>query len=35
MVDPKAFVTFTRTNAVYGEGFKHNLKIGGKDNKDK
>lgn len=25
--DPKAFVTFTRTNAVYGEGFKkHNIK---------
>lgn len=23
-VDPKAFVTFTRTNAVYGEGFKKN-----------
>ena len=21
-VDPKAFVTFTRTNAVFGEGFK-------------
>lgn len=26
-VDPKAFVTFTRTNAVYGEGFKSNKKI--------
>ena len=26
-VDPKAFVTFTRTNAVYGEGFKkHSIK---------
>lgn len=23
-VDPKAFITFTQTNAVYGEGFKHN-----------
>ena len=23
-VDPKAFVTFTQTNAVYGEGFKKN-----------
>ena len=26
-VDPKAFVTFTRTNAVYGEGFKSNVTI--------
>ena len=26
-VDPKAFVTFTQTNAVYGEGFKRNKKI--------
>ena len=26
-VDPKAFVTFTQTNAVYGEGFKTNKKI--------
>ncbi len=26
-VDPKAFVTFTQTNAVYGEGFKNNKKI--------
>ena len=26
-VDPKAFVTFTQTNAVYGEGFKSNKKI--------
>lgn len=26
-VDPKAFVTFTQTNAVFGEGFKHNRKI--------
>lgn len=25
-VDPKAFVTFTQTNAVFGEGFKHNKK---------
>ena len=25
-VDPKAFVTFTQTNAVYGEGFKKNTK---------
>lgn len=24
IVDPKAFVTFTKTNAVYGEGFKIN-----------
>ena len=26
-VDPKAFVTFTQTNAVYGEGFKRNKKM--------
>lgn len=26
-VDPKAFVTFTQTNAVFGEGFKNNNKI--------
>ena len=26
-VDPSAFVTFTQTNAVYGEGFKSNKKI--------
>ena len=26
-VDPKAFVTFTQTNAVYGEGFNSNKKI--------
>lgn len=26
-VDPKAFVTFTQTNAVYGEGFKINKKM--------
>lgn len=25
-VDPSAFVTFTQTNAVFGEGFKHNKK---------
>lgn len=25
-IDPKAFVTFTQTNAVYGEGFKNNSK---------
>ena len=25
-VDPRAFVTFTQTNAVYGEGFKNNSK---------
>ena len=25
-VDPKAFVTFTQTNAVFGEGFKNNKK---------
>lgn len=25
-VDPKAFVTFTQTNAVFGEGFKKNSK---------
>ena len=24
-VDPKAFVTFTRTNAVFGEGFKAHI----------
>lgn len=26
VTDPKAFVTFTQTNAVYGEGFKKHLK---------
>ena len=26
-VDPKAFVTFTQTNAVFGEGFKNNRKV--------
>lgn len=26
-VDPKAFVTFTETNAVFGEGFENNKKI--------
>ena len=26
-IDPKAFITFTQTNAVFGEGFKHNHKI--------
>ena len=26
-VDPKAFITFTQTNAVYGEGFESNKKI--------
>ena len=26
-VDPRAFVTFTQTNAVFGEGFKNNRKI--------
>lgn len=26
-VDPKAFVTFTQTNAVFGEGFKNNKKL--------
>ena len=26
-VDPNAFITFTQTNAVYGEGFKRNKKI--------
>ena len=26
-VDPKAFITFTQTNAVYGEGFKNNKKM--------
>ena len=25
--DPKAFITFTQTNAVYGEGFRNNIKI--------
>jgi len=29
-VDPKAFVTITQTNAVYGEGFKYNQKKGKK-----
>lgn len=35
-VDPTAFVTFTQTRAVYGEGFKHNksLKIDEKKNKN-
>lgn len=32
-IDPRAFVTFTQTNAVFGEGFKHNKKI--KKNKKK
>ena len=32
-VDPKAFVTFTQTNAVFGEGFKNNRKL--KKNKKK
>ena len=38
--DPKAFVTFTRTNAVYGEGFKSHenknafTKVKKKDKKD-
>lgn len=27
-VDPKAFVTITKTNAVYGEGFKSHLQAG-------
>jgi len=26
-IDPKAFITFTQTNAVYGEGFTKNKKI--------
>ena len=26
-IDPKAFVTFTQTNAVFGEGFKSNKKV--------
>ena len=36
-VDPKAFVTYTRTNAVFGEGFKahRNKTIFNKDHKDK
>ena len=35
-VDPKAFVTFTQTNAVYGEGFKiHKTIITGPKNKKK
>ena len=32
-VDPKAFVTFTQTNAVFGEGFKHNKKSQNKKKK--
>ena len=34
MVDPDAFVTFTRTNAVYGEGFASNKKPGKKSTND-
>ena len=33
-VDPHAFVTFTQTNAVYGEGFNSNRKLKKKDNKN-
>ena len=32
-VDPKAFVTFTQTNAVFGEGFKSNRKTKKKSKK--
>ena len=32
-VDPNAFVTFTQTNAVFGEGFKKNKKTDKKDKK--
>ena len=32
-VDPRAFVTFTQTNAVFGEGFKHNKKSKKKNKK--
>ena len=32
-VDPKAFVTFTQTNAVFGEGFKSNRKTKKNDKK--
>ena len=32
-VDPKAFVTFTQTNAVYGEGFKSNKVVVSKPKK--
>ena len=35
MVDPKAFVTFTQTNAVYGEGFDNNKKTKKITKKDK
>ena len=35
-VDPKAFVTFTQTNAVYGEGFKiHKVSVVGPKRKNK
>ena len=34
-VDPHAFVTFTQTNAVYGEGFNSNRKIRKNSNKNK
>ena len=33
-VDPHAFVTFTQTNAVYGEGFNSNKRINKKGNKN-
>ena len=34
-VDPRAFVTFTQTNAVYGEGFKTNKKAPKNKKKEK
>lgn len=34
-VDPHAFITFTQTNAVYGEGFKNNNVIKNKNKNDK
>lgn len=33
IVDPKAFITFTQTNAVYGEGFSNNRTIKQKKHK--
>lgn len=34
-IDPNAFITFTQTNAVYGEGFNTNRKIRKKTDKNK
>lgn len=35
VTDPKAFITFTQTNAVYGEGFSHNRTTKHKKDKNK